>query len=83
MPGGRDRIHLLPDTGLFLRLGGLSAGLLIVDSPRLRTAALLAICVWAFARAYYFAFYVLERYVDPSHRFSGVWLLLRFLLRGR
>ena len=68
---------------LFLLLGGLSATLLLADSPHLRTAALLAVCIWAFARAYYFAFYVLERYIDPSHRFSGVWPLLRFVLRGR
>ena len=66
---------------LFLLLGGLAAVLLLTDSPHLRTAALLAVCVWAFSRAYYFAFYVLERYVDPPQRFSGVLQLIHSLLR--
>jgi hypothetical protein len=34
--------------------------------------------VWAFARAYYFCFYVIERYVDSRFRFSGIFAALRF-----
>jgi len=33
-----------------------------------------------FARAYYFAFYVIERYVD---RFSGLWSCVRYLCSQR
>ena len=40
----------------------------LAERPTLKTAVLLAISVWGFARAYYFAFYVVERYVDPSGR---------------
>jgi hypothetical protein len=39
--------------------------------------------IWSFARAYYFAFYVIEHYVDGSYRFAGlgdffVWSWKRF-----
>lgn len=58
-----------------------SGGLLLSDAPTWRTAALLALVVWASARLYYFMFYVIERYVDPSYRFSGVASALRYLFR--
>ena len=70
---------------LFVALGAAAAGILLWDSPAWRTAALLAIAIWAFARAYYFAFYVIERYIDPSYRFSGLISAIRYLRsrRGR
>lgn len=74
---------LLLKAALFVLLGGLAATLLWITAPRLSTALLLAIAVWAFARAYYFAFYVLQRYVDPSFRFSGLFSAAIFLLRRR
>ena len=66
--------------GLFLLLGGLSAALLLVETPTLRHATLLAIAVWSFCRFYYFAFYVLHHYVDPSYRYAGLTSLIRYLL---
>ena len=65
---------------LFLLLGVLSGGLLIAIAPNWRVFLLLAICVWAFARFYYFAFYVLEHYADREFRYSGLLDLLRYLL---
>ena len=65
---------------LFVCLGILAVALLLWDSPTLRTAALLAIAIWAFARAYYFAFYVIQHYLDPAYRFSGLLSAGRFLL---
>jgi hypothetical protein len=65
---------------LFLFLGLFSASLLFFERPSLRVAALLLLVVWSFCRFYYFAFYVLERYVDPSYRFSGLLSLARYLL---
>jgi hypothetical protein len=59
-----------------------SAALLLADEPSWRTAGLLALLVWASARVYYFMFYVIERYIDPSYRFSGVLSALRHLLRA-
>mgnify|MGYP000208475927 CR=1 FL=1 len=68
---------------LFLLLGAASATLLLLEHPDWKTATLLAVCVWAFCRLYYFAFYVLERYVDPGFRFSGLGSVLVHLLRRR
>lgn len=59
--------------GLFVLLGGLSAALLIAEHPTAKTALLLALCIWSFCRAYYFAFYVVQHYADPNYRFAGLW----------
>jgi hypothetical protein len=72
---------------LFVLCGAMAAGLILVDSPTLRTAALLALSIWCFARAYYFAFYVIEHYVDGSYRYAGlgdflVWSWKRFRNRN-
>jgi hypothetical protein len=45
---------------LFLCSGILASALLLAEQPSLKSAALLSVAVWAFARAYYFAFYVVE-----------------------
>ena len=44
---------------LFVLCGAIATGLILLDSPSLRTAVLLALSIWCFARAYYFAFYVI------------------------
>ena len=66
---------------LFLVLGLLSAILLLLEQPSLKVAALLGLTIWCFCRAYYFAFYVIEHYVDPAFRFSGLWSAVRHLTR--
>ena len=68
---------------LFLACGGTAGALLVLDRPTLQTVALLAVTVWCFTRAYYFAFYVIERYADPSFRYSGLGSLMVYLLRNR
>ena len=68
---------------LLLLAGSVAAGLIMAERPTLRTAALLAIAIWAFARAYYFAFYVVERYVDPQFRFSGLRAFAWYLVTKR
>lgn len=68
---------------LFLLLGLASAVLVFLDAPSLKVAALLALAVWSFCRAYYFAFYVLERYVDPGFKFSGLGAFVAYLVRRR
>ncbi len=68
---------------LFLVLGIASGALLIWDHPAFRTVLLLAICIWAFCRAYYFAFYVIQNYVDPGYRFSGLIDFARYLWSGK
>ena len=66
---------------LFLAAGILASALLIFETPTARHGALLAIAIWSFCRFYYFAFYVIEHYVDPGYRFAGLGSFLRYLLR--
>jgi hypothetical protein len=67
---------------LFLLLGFLASAILLIEVPRFRVALLLAVTVWAFCRFYYFAFYVIEHYVDSRYRFAGLWSFAQFMLRG-
>ena len=67
----------------FLVIGLLSATLLIFEAPTLKVGILLAITVWCFCRFYYFAFYVIEHYVDPEYRFSGLWAFACYLIKRR
>lgn len=66
---------------LFLVAGCVSAGLIVARTFDWQVALLLAICVWCFCRFYYFAFYVIENYVDRQFRFSGLIDFIRYLLR--
>lgn len=68
---------------LFVVAGVLAAALLFVRQPSVTTSVLLVVTVWAFCRAYYFAFYVVERYVDASYRFSGLMSFVRYLATRR
>jgi hypothetical protein len=68
---------------LFLVAGLLSSALLVLEKPTLRVVALLGIAIWSFCRLYYFAFYVIERYVEPEYKFSGLLSCLRFVWSRR
>jgi len=68
---------------LFLFLGLASAMLLYIGQPSLRTVLLLVAAVWGFCRFYYFAFYVIEHYVDADYRFSGLLSFARYMLGRR
>ena len=68
---------------LFLIVGLLSALLLFLENPTAKVGLLLAIAIWCFCRFYYFAFYVIERYVDPGYRFSGLGSFVRYFLSKR
>jgi hypothetical protein len=67
---------------LFLLVGAIASILLLVGNPTWKTGLLLALAVWSFCRFYYFAFYVIERYVDSSYKFSGLWSFGRYLVRS-
>jgi hypothetical protein len=70
--------------GFLFLVGGLLAGaLLIVEQPTAKGVVLLVLTVWCFARFYYFAFYVIEHYVDPGYRYAGLWSFVRYLLWRR
>ena len=65
---------------LFLLVGLASSALLLLEHRDIRTAVLLAIAVWCFCRFYYFAFYVIEHYVDANYRYSGLFSFARYML---
>jgi len=61
---------------MFGALAGMTATLLLLETPSLRVVALMAILVWASCRFYYFLFYALHHYVDPALRYAGLLALL-------
>lgn len=87
--GGRQAIDTMKDITnlrwikfkgiLFLVVGLLSFGRIVVEHPEIKLVLFLTLTVWCFCRFYYFAFYVIEHYVDPSYRFSGLWSFARYL----
>jgi len=68
---------------LFLVIGIVSAVLVFLDNPKWQTAVLLVLAVWSFCRFYYFAFYVIEKYVDSKYKFSGLIDFVKYLFRRR
>lgn len=68
---------------LFLLIGIASSVLLLLEAASLKVGLLLALAVWAFCRAYYFAFYVIEHYADPGYRFAGLMSFLGYAFRRR
>lgn len=68
---------------LFLVLAVAASVLLLIEAASVKVAVLLALAIWAFCRSYYFAFYVIERYVDPAYKFSGLASLVLYVVRRR
>ena len=68
---------------LFLLLGLMCATLLLLDRSSLADALLLVVAVWSFCRFYYFAFYVMEKYVDAEYRHSGLLDFARYMMAGK
>lgn len=65
---------------LFLIAGITAGGLIVARTMDWQIIVLLSICVWCFCRFYYFAFYVIQHYVDDGFRFSGLIDFVRYLL---
>jgi hypothetical protein len=77
-------VRLIKLKGMFfLLLGLLSAAFLFFQHPTPSAAVLMVVAVWSFCRFYYFAFYVVEHYVDPNYRFSGLLSLALYLIQKR
>ncbi|HUC84645.1 MAG TPA: hypothetical protein VL970_05580 [Candidatus Acidoferrales bacterium] len=68
---------------LFLLIGIAASAFIFLDDPRWQTAVLLVVVIWSFCRSYYFAFYVIEKYVDSEYKFSGLISFGRYLIRSR
>ncbi|MCA9104756.1 MAG: hypothetical protein KDA83_04990 [Planctomycetales bacterium] len=67
----------------FVILGLLASGLLMTQGVTLTVVLLHWIAIWSFCRAYYFAFYVIEHYADPTFRYSGILDFVRYAMRRR
>jgi len=76
MPDLKSKKWIVAKGVLFLAIAGVSTALILIETPSLRLAALLVVLVWASCRFYYFLFYVLEKYVDPTMRYAGLWNLM-------
>ena len=69
--------------GLLLVAGMMAAAGILLEIPSWRVAVLLGIAVWAFCRAYYFMFYVIERWIDPKFRFAGICGAVAYMVKQR
>jgi len=68
---------------LFLLVGILAVVLVLLEQPTWKVALLLALAVWCFCHFYYFAFYVIEHYVDASYKFSGLGSFVAYWFQRR
>jgi hypothetical protein len=66
---------------LLLVIGLLSLALLASEQPTLKETALIALAIWSFCRFYYFAFYIIEHYVDSDYRFTGLLSFAGYIIR--
>ena len=79
----RNRNVIIAKGFLFLLLGIVASAILLLHVPSFRVAILLIVAIWAFCRFYYFAFYVIEHYVDSRYRFSGIYSFVCFMVRTK
>ncbi len=68
---------------LFLLIGLLALVLILLEHFSWKTLVLLILAIWSFCRLYYFMFYVIEHYVDPGFKFSGVLSFIAYLLKQK
>lgn len=86
MTFNRDLVHprwMYLKAALFLVIGITSVALILAEHPSGKLAGLLALAIWSFARCYYFAFYVIEKYIDPTFKFAGLGSVVVYLFRRR
>jgi hypothetical protein len=70
---------LYAKAGVFVVGGVLASVGVLLEHPTVKVGLLLGVAVWCFARAYYFAFYVVQHYVDPGYRFAGIASFVRYV----
>lgn len=66
----------------FIVAGLLASAIILIKFPDVTLALLLACAIWCFSRAYYFAFYVIEHYIDGRFRYRGIVSFVQYLFRG-
>jgi hypothetical protein len=68
---------------LFLLLGLMAVAVVLLEAFTWRIVVGLSLAIWAFCRFYYFAFYVVEHYIEPSFKFAGLGSVVQYLWRRR
>ena len=68
---------------LFIVAGVMASAGLLMDNFSWTRLFLLATAIVCFSRFYYFCFYVVERYIDPSYKFAGLTSVALYLWRKR
>ncbi len=68
---------------LFAVIGVVCVIALLIEYSNPRDAALLLLAIWSFCRLYYFAFYVIEKYIDASFKFAGLGSVLFYLWKRK
>jgi hypothetical protein len=68
---------------LFLALSFLACIAVLIQLPSLQNTFLLFLAMWGAARWYYYMFYVVSKYVDPSYRFAGLIDFMKYLASKR
>jgi hypothetical protein len=68
---------------LFVVLGLMALGILVLLTGNISVFIVALIAIWAFCRAYYFAFYVIEHYIDSRFRFAGLISALNYCLSAK
>ena len=82
--GDIKKVLLLYLKGFLLFLTGfISSLLLVLLNLNFKTIVLLLLAIWGFCRAYYFAFYVVQYYIDPSFRYSGLIDFAKYQMKRR
>jgi hypothetical protein len=66
--------------GLFVAIGCLCLVFVAMVTQSMQLVAVCCLAIWAFCRAYYFAFYVIENYIDPKFRFAGLLSVLGYFV---
>lgn len=64
---------------LFLIILLIAVLAIIVETRSFYITVLLLLAIWSAARLYYFMFYVIEKYIDPQYKFSGICAFLKYL----
>ena len=82
--GDIKRVWLLYLKGFLLFLTGfISSLLLVLLNLNFKALVLILLAIWGFCRAYYFAFYVIQHYIDPSFRYSGLIDFAKYQIKRR
>lgn len=79
----RDPRWMYVKAALLLGIGVLAFALLLLEHPLPARIALQLVMIWGFCRAYYFAFYVVEHYIDGTRRYAGLVDFIRHLASRR